>query len=77
MRRLREITDDQRKAFLAAYLGWVLDGFDFYILTFLLSDIQRTFSVTNAASVPARRRIALAVNRRSSSRSSGIRSWRF
>ena len=49
MRRLREITDDQRKAFLGAYLGWVLDGFDFYILTFLLSDIQRTFSVTNAA----------------------------
>ena len=44
----REITADQRKAFLAAYLGWVLDGFDFYILTFLLTDIQRAFSVTNA-----------------------------
>ena len=44
----REITADQRKAFLAAYLAWVLDGFDFYILTFLLSDIQRAFSVTNA-----------------------------
>src|SRR5918912_3147997 len=48
MRRLREITDDQQKAFLAAYFGWVLDGFDFYILTFLLADIQRTFSVGNA-----------------------------
>src|SRR5205823_5776159 len=44
----REITADQRKAFLAAYLAWVLDGFDFYILTFLLSDIQSAFSVTNA-----------------------------
>jgi MFS transporter, SHS family, lactate transporter len=44
----RELTADQRKAFLAAYLGWVLDGFDFYILTFLLTDIQQAFSVTNA-----------------------------
>ena len=44
----REITPDQRRAFLAAYLGWVLDGFDFFILTFLLADIQRAFSVTNA-----------------------------
>src|SRR5438874_1494745 len=37
-----EITADQWKAFFAAYLGWVLDGFDFYILAFLLTDIQRT-----------------------------------
>lgn len=44
----QEITPDQRRAFLAAYLGWMLDGFDFFILTFLLADIQRTFSVTNA-----------------------------
>ena len=44
----REVTADQRRAFLAAYFGWVLDGFDFYILTFLLVDIQRAFSVTNA-----------------------------
>src|SRR5438132_12527750 len=43
-----ELTTDQTKAFLGAYLGWVLDGFDFYILTFLLADIQRAFSVTNA-----------------------------
>src|SRR5256885_2055550 len=44
----RQVSGDQWKAFLAAYLGWVLDGFDFYILTFLLSDIQSAFSVTNA-----------------------------
>src|SRR5437867_1866790 len=49
MRWFREIIPEQWKAFLAAYLAWVLDGFDFYILTFLLGDIQRTFSVTNAA----------------------------
>ena len=49
MRWRGDITQDQWRAFAAAYLGWVLDGFDFYILTFLLTDIQRAFSVTNAA----------------------------
>ena len=44
----REVTREQWRAFFAAYLGWMLDGFDFTILTFLLVDIQRTFTV-NAA----------------------------
>ena len=44
----REVTADQWKAFFAAYLGWVLDAFDFTILTFLLVDIQRSFTVNNA-----------------------------
>jgi SHS family lactate transporter-like MFS transporter len=44
----REVTPVQWKAFFAAYLSWVLDAFDFTILTFLLVDIQRTFTV-NAA----------------------------
>jgi len=41
----REVTRAQWKAFLGAYLGWVLDGFDFTIITFLLVDIQRSFTV--------------------------------
>ena len=45
---LREITATQWHAFLAAFLGWVLDGFDFMILTFLLIDIQRSFTVDKA-----------------------------
>lgn len=45
----RNITGDQWKAFAAAYLGWLLDGFDFAILTFLLVDIQAHFGVTSAA----------------------------
>ena len=45
----REITGDQWKAFSAAFLGWVLDGFDFNILLFLLADIQRSFGVSKAA----------------------------
>ena len=44
----REVTPAQWRAFFAAYLGWLLDGFDFTIITFLLTDIQRSFTV-NAA----------------------------
>jgi len=44
----REVTPAQWKAFIGAYLGWVLDGFDFTIVTFLLVDIQRSFTVDKA-----------------------------
>ena len=42
------MTSEQRRAFAAAFYGWMLDGFDFTILTFVLTDIQQRFSV-NAA----------------------------
>jgi SHS family lactate transporter-like MFS transporter len=45
---LREVSSDQRKAFFAAYLGWLLDGFDFTILTFVLVDVQRSFTINSA-----------------------------
>ena len=51
----REVTPvavDARSS--AAYLGWVLDGFDFTILTFLLVDIQRSFTVEQGARRRAR-----------------------
>src|SRR5437773_4239864 len=41
----RDVTRDQWMAFVASYFGWVLDGFDFTILTFLLVDVQRSFAV--------------------------------
>jgi MFS transporter, SHS family, lactate transporter len=44
----REVTPTQWKAFAGAYLGWVLDGFDFTILTFLLVDIRQSFTVDAA-----------------------------
>lgn len=44
----REVTPTQWKAFAGCYLGWVLDGFDFTIVTFLLVDIQRSFTVDKA-----------------------------
>jgi SHS family lactate transporter-like MFS transporter len=43
-----DLTADQRKAFWAAYLGWTLDGFDYYILSLLLVDVQRSFTVSSA-----------------------------
>ena len=44
----REVTPAQWKAFLGAYLAWVLDGFDFTIVTFLLVDIRHSFTVDAA-----------------------------
>ena len=41
----RELTREQWMAFFGSYLGWVLDGFDYTILTFLLVDIQHSFAV--------------------------------
>jgi SHS family lactate transporter-like MFS transporter len=44
----RDVTGAQWAAFFSAYLGWVLVAFDFYIVTFLLSDIEHSFAVNNA-----------------------------
>jgi MFS transporter, SHS family, lactate transporter len=41
----REVTRAQWMAFVGSYFGWVLDGFDYTILTFLLVDVQRSFGV--------------------------------
>jgi len=43
-----DVTPAQWRAIAAAYLAWVLDAFDFTILTFLLVDIQRSFTVSKA-----------------------------
>ena len=43
--RYRELTRDQWRAFAATFLGWMFDGFDFTVLTFILIDIQKTFAI--------------------------------
>src|SRR6185312_16862491 len=43
--QLRGLTREQRRAFIATFLGWTFDGFDFTALTFILVDIQKTFAV--------------------------------
>jgi SHS family lactate transporter-like MFS transporter len=48
LREFRSLSAEQKRAFYAAFFGWMLDGFDFTILTFVLADIQRSFAVDNA-----------------------------
>jgi MFS transporter, SHS family, lactate transporter len=37
---------NQRNAVLAGFLGWTLDAFDFFVLTFVIDDVARTFGKT-------------------------------
>jgi SHS family lactate transporter-like MFS transporter len=46
--KFRDLSAVQWHAFFAAFLGWLLDGFDFSLLTFLLIDIQHSFTVDKA-----------------------------
>ena len=44
----RDVNREQRKVFAATFLAWMLDAFDFTILTFILIDIQQSFTVDRA-----------------------------
>ena len=44
----RQVDGQQGRAFLATFFGWLLDGFDFTIMTFILIDIQESFTVDAA-----------------------------
>ena len=37
---------NQRNAVLAGFLGWTLDAFDFFVLTFIIDDVARAFGKT-------------------------------
>ena len=39
------LTGQQMRTILAAYLGWTLDAFDFFVLTFVITDIAKEFGV--------------------------------
>jgi SHS family lactate transporter-like MFS transporter len=40
-----DLTSAQKRTVLAAYLGWTLDAFDFFLLTFVIKDIAKEFGV--------------------------------
>src|SRR5215468_10335434 len=44
----RQVTRDQWRAFWAVFLGWIVDSFDFNVLTFIIIDIQQSFTVDRA-----------------------------
>ena len=43
---LKALNKTQRAAFAACFLGWALDAFDFFLLTFILKDIAAEFHET-------------------------------
>jgi len=43
---LKALDKQQRAAFVASFLGWALDAFDFFLLTFILKDIAGEFHET-------------------------------
>jgi MFS transporter, SHS family, lactate transporter len=49
----RRLTPVQRNTFIACFLGWSLDAFDFFILTFCVTAIEKQFHAETAAVVKA------------------------
>jgi MFS transporter, SHS family, lactate transporter len=49
-RMLREqakgLNRDQRNAFVAAWLGWAMDAFDYFLLVFVISDVAKDFDTS-------------------------------
>jgi SHS family lactate transporter-like MFS transporter len=43
--QIRALTPAQRRAFTACFLGWSLDAFDFFLLTYCLDSVALTFHV--------------------------------
>jgi MFS transporter, SHS family, lactate transporter len=39
----RGLNSDQRNAFFAAWLGWAMDAFDYFLLVFVITDVAETF----------------------------------
>jgi SHS family lactate transporter-like MFS transporter len=46
MQPFRSLNPMQRRAFTACFLGWTLDAFDFFLLTFCLDSIATTFHLS-------------------------------
>ena len=42
----KEVSPTQKKALFAAWLGYVFDGFDYMLITYVLLDIQKEFAMS-------------------------------
>ena len=48
IQHFRSLTRDQRNTFIACFLGWALDAFDFFLLTFVIVPMAHDFGTTIA-----------------------------
>jgi SHS family lactate transporter-like MFS transporter len=48
LKPFRSLTSSQRRVFAACFLGWALDAFDFFLLTYCLDSIAATYHVSLA-----------------------------
>ncbi|MGI8416029.1 MAG: MFS transporter, partial [Nakamurella sp.] len=42
----QKLNSDQRNSFMAAYLGWAMDAFDYFLVVLIYADIAKDFGVT-------------------------------
>src|ERR1700709_1732847 len=45
LQQIRALTGPQRRAFTACFLGWSLDAFDFFLLTYCLDSVAADFHI--------------------------------
>ena len=43
------LTADQRNAFIASFLGWAMDAFDYFLIIFVFQEVADTFHSTLTA----------------------------
>ena len=43
----RSLNRDQKNAFLAAFLGWALDAFDYFLVVFVISEVGKEFHASD------------------------------
>ena len=55
------LNSGQRHAVAASFLGWTLDAFDFFVLTFVVKDLVAQFHVKSAADILLAVTLTLAV----------------
>ena len=46
MSDLRDLTSVQRNTFVAGFLGWTFDAFDFFVLVFILRPLAEEFGAS-------------------------------
>ncbi|WP_204807323.1 sialate:H+ symport family MFS transporter [Mycobacterium riyadhense] len=46
--KTQRLTSDERNSFIAAFLGWTMDAFDYFLVVLVYADIAKTFHHTKA-----------------------------